>query len=259
MLTVYSTKVSHRRYIKPLHRLSYKVQHFWFSLTKIDDVNHLLRLTPFSFKADDFSDVETIRSLAMRATIKADGEITVLAMPRMFGLGFNPISVYFVTNKFTKEPVAVIYQVRNTFGDQHFYSAPLPYNGEMEQHECSKRFHVSPFLDNDGIYQFALHHKADAFKLGITKAGQNGPELFAKMSSEPIKFSALRAWLSVLSMPFQGIGVLGAIHWEAMKLWLKGAPVFTYTGKLKKVREQTQPQILLPIRQRNILWSFLSR
>ena len=40
--------------------------------------------------------------------------------------------------------------------------------------------------------------------------------------------------MALVRFPFITIFVVFRIHWQALKLWLKGAPFFTHPNKLKR-------------------------
>jgi DUF1365 family protein len=85
-----------------------------------------------------------------------DGRIVLLAMPRLLNYVFNPLSVYFCYRP-DGALAALVHEVKNTFGEQHFYGLPstLAPNGEVAQ-ACAKEFFVSPFLEQDLRYEFRV-------------------------------------------------------------------------------------------------------
>ncbi len=226
---LYHTRVHHRRLIKPLHKLSYRVAYLAFDLNDRVALNKALKRTPYSVQAQDYGFdnwqmvSQTIRQRALKTSPEATGAITLITLPRLFGRGFNPISLFLVHDS-DDQPVSIIYDVRNTFGHRHYYAAAL--NGG--RHDMAKQMHVSPFLDNEGHYRFNFQMTEERLHLGITKIGNTGAELYARMVGTPAPLSRTQLWRTALTMPFQGIGILVGIHWEAMKLWAKGAHYHPY-------------------------------
>ncbi len=229
-IAFYTIKVQHRRLVRPLHQLSYRTAYLGFDIEHIHEVNRALAKTPYSVRADDYgfkdwsSLAAAIRHRAIQEVPDATGPVRLITLPRLFGRGFNPISLFLVHGPNNGQPKAIIYDVRNTFGDRHHYTAPL---GDG-RHERAKKFHVSPFLDCDGHYRFNFDLSGTQLHLGITKMGQGGAELYARLDGHAQPATTGRLWRSALSLPTQGIGILAAIHWEALKLWVKGAPYFPY-------------------------------
>ncbi|MGB1088536.1 MAG: DUF1365 family protein, partial [Alphaproteobacteria bacterium] len=146
-------------------------------------------------------------------------------LPRFLGRGFNPISL-FVAHDAAGVPCAVMYEVRNTFGEKHHYCTSLA--GAVQK--AAKAFHVSPFLDNKGTYTFNFNW-GKRLHLGITKFGARGPELYARMDGKPAALTRRALAKIALTLPMQGALVLFAIHYEALKLVLKRAPIFTHPDK----------------------------
>ena len=140
-------------------------------LLDLDEIDRLAsRLTLFSrngFNAVSFHDADhgdgsatPLRAQITRhlkaAGISDDGAIRLLCMPRIFGYGFNPLSIYFCQSR---EGVltAILYEVHNTFGQRHSYLIPVdPGTDPVIDQHCHKRFYVSPFLDMDMTYAFRV-------------------------------------------------------------------------------------------------------
>lgn len=152
------------------------------------------------------------------------GRILLLAQPRVLGHVFNPVSFWLIEDS-TGDVVVIIAEVSNTFGDRHSY---LCHHDDLrpisrgETLAARKIFHVSPFQNVDGDYTFKFDIRPDRIGIWIDyKAGNNG--LYATLTGprQPLTNAAiLRA---CLRRPFGSRRVLGLIHWQALKLWWKGA------------------------------------
>ncbi|CAN5481495.1 DUF1365 domain-containing protein [soil metagenome] len=157
----------------------------------------------------------------------AGGRITLLCMPRLLGKGFNPLSVYFCHDRGGRL-VATVHAVRNTFGERHDYVLPVEVSpDERARQACAKTFHVSPFMPMDLDYQFDLLPPGDRVGVGVTVHDEAGMLLAASFAGERHELTDGALLRAVVSHPWQLAGVLAAIHWEAVKMALKGFRLFS--------------------------------
>ncbi len=159
------------------------------------------------------------------ASIALDGgRIRLLVMPRVLGMGFNPISLWYCEHA-TARLRAIIAEVRNTFGETHSYllasgGSALAYNQAIEKEKC---FHVSPFFDLVGRYRFQIAEPGERLRVMIHETREGVPVLDATLAAEAKVLSDAAIVWQVLRMPLQMLKVVGAIHWQALKIWLRGA------------------------------------
>jgi len=149
------------------------------------------------------------------------GPIRLLCFPRVLNFVFNPISIFFGYRP-NGQLAGVIYEVNNTFGDTHSYVCPA--SGALTEHqEAEKRLHVSPFFDVSGRYQFTMKPPGEGFWLAVDKIDAAGRNHLATLKAKrlPITDAALLA--QFVAIPWMTIKVVVAIHWQALKLWIKGA------------------------------------
>lgn len=146
-------------------------------------------------------------------------QIRMITFPRTEFFSFSPLSVWLLIDKDTKIR-GVIYEVNNTFGERHSYVAGPP--DKNEHHYVDKIFHVSPFFDVTGQYRFTISHSEENLDLLIENIvdGKRVHSASLILHRKPAKTSAFLRFL--LTSPFAGIGVVAAIHWEALKLFIKG-------------------------------------
>ena len=156
--------------------------------------------------------------------------VMLLSFPRILGYVFNPLSVYFCYGP-EGSLETVIYEVKNTFGDQHPYvlAADQAEDGAA-RHDQEKGFFVSPFIGMDQTYRFTIRPPGERLAVKIRQHDTKGPWLIATQSGSrrPLTGRALLgAWAS---HPLMTLKVMGAIHWQALKLWIKGASFRRYRG-----------------------------
>lgn len=157
----------------------------------------------------------------------ADGEIWLQTFPRMLGYVFKPVSFWFCERS-DGTLRAVIAEVNNTFGDRHVYvltpsAGHSIHNGQTL--EAQKAFYVSPFFEVRGRYRFRFFKSPTGGHdlARIEYHDTSGSLLLTSMSglSRPLtQASAVLVWLAY---PLFSIGVIARIHWQALRLWMKGA------------------------------------
>ena len=145
-------------------------------------------------------------------------------MPRCCGYVFNPLSVYYCHGD-DGQLFAIVYEVKNTFGGQHPYvfsvQASSTRSGRF-RHGCDKNFYVSPFIEADANYRFSLNDPADNLDVRITEYVEEAPLLVATLQGERRALTDRQLLLQALFQPFLPQKVIASIHYEALKLWLKG-------------------------------------
>ena len=230
---VYIGSVMHRRLTPRVHRFRYRG--FWL-LLDLDEVEaSCLRLALFSHNRfnifslydrdhGDGSDMplreQIVCKLAQAEIAFSGGNIRLLCMPRTLGYSFNPLSIYFCTHP-DGNPAAIVYEVHNTFGERHSYVIHAETGGRIQQ-SCDKAFYVSPFLDMDLRYKFAVSLPGE--KLAVTIRLSKGDEavMVACLAGNRRALTDGVLLSLFFAMPAVTLKVMAAIHWEAIRLWLKG-------------------------------------
>ncbi len=233
---LYTGTVMHRRFKPKQHRLSYRV--FW-ALLDLDELPLLAkrlrffsreRFNLFGFYNADHGDGSAtplrvqVEAHLTKAGIDLDGgAIRLLCMPRLLGFTFNPISVYYCHHR-DGTLTALLYEVHNTFGERHSYLIPVDdaAAGEPLEQRCLKAFYVSPFMDMDIAYTFRVQPPADRIALVIDGADSTGRVITASLAGERRELTDRALLASFAAFPLLTLKVVAGIHWEALKLWIKG-------------------------------------
>ena len=168
--------------------------------------------------------ISWVKDVLCEYNISLKGKILLLAQPRVLGHVFNPVSFWLCHNK-EDDLCAVIAEVTNTFGDRHSY---LCYHDDLrpimpsDTLSTKKIFHVSPFQPIDGNYVFRFDVRAE--KIGIWIDLQiPGGGVMANLIGPRKLLRNFDILCALLKRPFGSRRVLGLIHWQAFKLWRKGA------------------------------------
>jgi DUF1365 family protein len=188
----------------------------------------------FSFHDRDHGDGHPLRdwldSLLAEAGIEAHGGRQVLCYPRIWGYVFNPLSVWFCRDE-AGALKAVIYEVHNTYNERHAYVLPAGDDRKLVRHGCAKEFYVSPFLSADCRYNFRVRPPAENVAVAIHEEEAGHPILNASFAGKrrPLSDGALLAmWLRY---PLMTLKVVFAIHFEAVRLMLKGVRRHAHVAK----------------------------
>ncbi|MES2770753.1 MAG: DUF1365 domain-containing protein [Pseudomonadota bacterium] len=155
-----------------------------------------------------------------------DGEIVLQCFPRVLGYVFNPVSFWFVYAA-SGSLIAVLAEVNNTFGENHRYllhnpdAAPI---NEKQVLRCEKRLLVSPFNHVEGHYRFRFCLDRARPLVRIDYVDADGLLLRTALSGLPHAWSGRALLGAFVRMPLLSLGVSLRIHWQALRLWLKGVP-----------------------------------
>jgi len=243
---LYVGDVMHAR-LKPVgHRFSYRVMSLLIDLDRLEVAD---RQTPlfgvnrralYSFHEADHGDRDgsSLRLYAQRCAAEhgidlTGGRVLLLCYPRLFGYTFNPLSVYYCYRA-DGQPALLIYEVRNTFGDIHAYVLPVT-RGDISpagiRQTQDKRFYVSPFVEMAMRYHFRVMLPQDRVKLRILETNSEGPLLSATFNGQRRILTTRELLRSFFSLPLVTLKIVAAIHWEALRLWLKGVRPVPRPGK----------------------------
>jgi DUF1365 family protein len=124
------------------------------------------------------------------------------------------------------ELALVIYEVRNTFGDIHSYVLPVTPDEQSSagiRQSQDKLFYVSPFVEMAMRYHFRVMPPGECVKLRILATDGEGPLLAATFTGRRSALDTAGLLRSLFALPLVTLKIVAAIHWEAVRLWLKGA------------------------------------
>ena len=237
---IYESTVRHRRFQPMGHQLKYGV---WSMLIDLDEIDDVARTNPFlsrnswnlvAFHDKDHGprDGSSLRAwfeghLASAGVDLDGGPVRILVFPRILGYTFNPITVWFGYDR-DERLRAVLYEVHNTFGHAHSHLAVLPSGVDSDErvprHGFDKTLHVSPFFDQIGRYRITLSPPTEDYSIVIEYLDEEGEKLLtASQVGKRIPLTARSLIKQFFTSPLLTFKVIAGIHWEAIKLFRKGA------------------------------------
>ena len=242
---IYTGTVIHKRFKPKIHSFNYKVFSLLIDLSELDLMNQSLKIFSYEkfniisfFNKDhgprDGSSLKNwvIDNLKKNNIESKSIQIKLLCYPRIFGYVFNPLSVFYIYDK-NSELISILYEVKNTFGEQHVYIFKTKEKQNLIQHVCKKKFHVSPFIEMNCVYFFRLLKPSNKVSVIIDLNDQEGKILYASQDGIKSDLNDKNLILSYLKHPLMSFKIILAIHFEAFKLWTKGIKFIKKKIKIK--------------------------
>jgi DUF1365 family protein len=249
---IYFGRVRHRRLAPVEHGFSYRMFMLYLDLAELPRVfrgrwlwsARRAALARFC-RADHFGDpavplADCVRDLVARETgARPGGPIRLLTHLRYFGYVFNPVSFYYCFDENDTGVETIVAEVNNTpWGERHCYVLPQRSNegqGGHGRYRPAKAMHVSPFMpmDVDYDWRFSAPGSDRGSRLTIhMENAREGRKIFdATLDLERAEIGAGALARALARYPLMTLKVIAAIHWQALKLWVKGAPVHAHPSK----------------------------
>ncbi len=234
---IYEGRVVHDRRRPRRHRLEYRVFSFLLDIDELPELDRSLglfahnRSALFSFHDRDHGDLTGaslrtwVEERLAEAGIDLDGgDIRLLCYPRILGYAFNPLSVYFC-HRPEGGLAAILYEVRNTFNERHTYVIPVTEaHRAVVSQRAGKQLYVSPFVAMDADYHFRIQPPGEEVRIAIREEDAEGLLLAAAFRGTRTPLGKVTLARLLFRYPAMTLKVTAAIHWEALRIWLKGVP-----------------------------------
>ena len=270
----------HARFTPRSHRFLYRIFLFALDLDEIDEVNRRVpffsagRPNLYSFRDGDFLPTDealhnrtaekchvmgdtavslkqrVVAHLAARGVDLAGGRVVLVALPRVAGYLFNPVSFYFCYDR-AGRPAAALAEVTNTFKEMKPYflgpetqgAAPGEFRVRVPKH-----FYVSPYSDVDVAFDFTLRAPGDRLSVQIDDYVGGERTLTSVLTGTRRDLTGARlAWFT-LKYPLLTLRIITLIHWHALRLWLKRVPWFAKAARPSDQRDLYRPHTsLVPV------------
>jgi hypothetical protein len=241
---IYNGKVIHRRFKPKEHYFKYNVFSLLIDIDELEIIENKIKIFSYnkfniiSFFEKDHGprDGTSLKEWVIKNLndIGIDNDriqIKLFCYPRIFGYVFNPLSVFFIYDENTRL-ISILYEVKNTFGEQHTYIFKTD-DEKVIVNDCTKKFHVSPFIEMECHYYFRVLKPSDKISVIIDQNDKDGKLLYASQDGKAKELNEKNLLLSFISHPLMTFKIIAAIHYEALKLWLKGIKVIKKKFKIR--------------------------
>ena len=243
--SIYNGQVIHKRFKPKVHSFRYDVFSLLIDLSELETLDKQVNFFSYnkcnwiSFYDKDHGDrdgsslINWVQKNLRKNNISTENiKIKILCYPRIFGFVFNPLSVFYVYNS-NENLISILYEVKNTFGEQHTYIFRIEKDANLIQNNCSKKFHVSPFIQMNCNYFFRLLKPGNKISVIIDQYENEDKILYASQDGIRTDFNTKYLIKSFLNHPLMTFKIIIAIHYEAFKLWSKGIKFIKKKIKIK--------------------------
>lgn len=246
---IYTGTLRHRRFEPARHEFTYAL---FMAFLDIDRIPELMAVSPFSSynrfnwasfdERDHFGDPalplrERLKTEAARRDIRLpDGPVFLLTHLRYLGYNFNPISLFYCYDAEGRLG-PILAEVNNTFGESRNYwlsAGSMEHPSRPHVHRCTKSLHVSPFMPMELDYRFVLPPPGDRLVAHMSTLHGDRTVFDATLTLHREPWNAPVLHRALRRFPWMTAKVISAIHWEALKLYLKNVPVYTHPARRRK-------------------------
>jgi DUF1365 family protein len=227
--------VRHRRHAPRAHAFRYPLFMAYLDLAELDSAfrgrwlwsARRPAIARFARK-DHFGDPRVPLERAVRELVEARGgrrpagPIRLLTHLRYLGYVFNPVSFFYCFDAAGAKVETIVAEVNNTpWGERHCYVL------QGLRSQTGKAMHVSPFMPMDLRYDWRFTAPGDqlAVHMALKRSGDKIFDATLALRKQPIGNGVLARF------PLMTAKVIAAIHWEALRLWLKRIPFHTHPAK----------------------------
>jgi DUF1365 family protein len=250
---IFSGQVSHSRTSPQAHSFQYRLFMMYLDLGELDRVFKdrwfwstsrpaLARFKRENYLGDPKESLDkSVRDLVRdRTGARPDGPIRLLSHLSYFGYSFNPISLYYCFDRDDTRVETIVAEVSNTpWGERHCYVLSDGMNfgdGQTRRFRTAKTLHVSPFMAMNVTYDWLLTEPADNLVVRINNSVNEERFFNATLILRRQELSGPVLARMLVGFPFMTLKVIWGIHWQALKLWLKGCPVQTHPSKQTSIQ-----------------------
>ena len=270
---IYTGTVRHRRFSPKQHAFEYDVFMMYLDTREIETIFSLSKfwslkkIAPVQFKRNDFhidknqpsnkkleknnypSVDESVRnSIQTETGIRPTGPIRMLVNLRYWGFNINPLSTYYCFDESGENIIAILAEVHNTpWNERHAYVLTGDNFSQKQKINFAKKFHVSPFNPIAMDYRWRSTTPNTTLALHLENWQDGAKVMDATMTLTRAAITASSMNKILIRFPWMTVKVVGAIYWQALKLWWKGVPIFNHP-KLEHSQNNVQAaRIKMPV------------
>jgi DUF1365 family protein len=239
---LYEGVIRHRRFSPRAHEFSYRVAMLYL---RLDDIEDILGASPWwsasgralgEFRRSDYlGDPNVSLDTAVRARVQQEtgvaptGPIYLLGNLRYFGFCINPIACYYCFDEAGDTLQYVVAEVTNTpWDERHSYVLAAPESGEVMRTQFDKEMHVSPFNPMNMRYEWRSKVPGEHLSVHIENWMTSDKVFDATLSLAARDLNRKSLDRMLWRYPFMTARVALAIYWQALKLFLKRAPIYAH-------------------------------
>lgn len=244
---IYVGQVNHKRYLPHEHGFNYRMFMMYLDLDELPNLfdrfifwsSKRFNIAYFNRKQHLGDENQSLKQCVLDLVYKQEGiilngPVRLLTHLSYFGYGFNPASFYYCFDERGETVVAIVAEVNNTpWGEQFFYVLPANKPSDASKHiyELSKQFHVSPFNPMDQHYEWRFSDPGEHLSVYMKNSVDDKKVFDAVLALRKQDINSLALAKMLTGFPFMTIKIIFAIHFEAIRLWLKRTPIFDHPGK----------------------------
>lgn len=245
---LYTGSLRHRRFAPREHEFSYRLFMMYVDLAELNDVFHgrwlwstarpaVAWLRRRDYLGDPSLPIDrAVRErVAMHTGIRPVGPIRMLTHLRYFGVSFNPVTFYYCYDATGTEVELVVAEITNTpWSERHVYvlsDTVRESHARLLRYRFGKDFHVSPFMPMDLTYDWRFSRPGERLTVHMENFDGGGKLFDATLDLRRRAITPAALAAALLRFPCMSASVVGAIYWQALRLWLKRIPFHSHPAK----------------------------
>lgn len=259
---IYTGVVTHKRYSPVHHQFNYRVFMMYLDLDELDDIfkskwfwsvekNNIASFRRTDHLGDpNVSLKQSVVDLVYdRVGFAIEGPVRLLTHLRYWGYCFNPVSFYYCYDKTGQHLDVIVAEINNTpWGEQHCYVLKIPNDihqradsdettgGRMKNRAQNqvhhfvfpKAFHISPLMPMELTHDWWFSTPTIQLRVHMNNIQDQKKIFTAHLNLQKKNLDSQHLAHALIHHPFMTGKVIGAIYWQSLRTWLKGAQFYSH-------------------------------